>query len=173
MSSLKDAQKIVEEGNVDQWGHMVEVSDNKGRTGLGFHKAAMLEDGEEEDYTNFVTHGRACDNWTAVDIPVILHQSKLVPNPIEYNDPSPSPNFEFPVFEAEEESDVEVSDELSRLLEQDEKTIRSFEEQVELVNLGFEDDVKEVKIRSNLCSEVKKGLIDLLREYSDMFAEGE
>ena len=67
----------------------------------------------------------------------------MVPNPIEYNDPSPSPNFKFPVFEAEEESDVEMSDELSRLLEQDEKTIQSFEEQIELVNLGSEDDVKE------------------------------
>ncbi|KAI5415783.1 hypothetical protein KIW84_040994 [Lathyrus oleraceus] len=176
---------------------MVEVSDNKSRTGLGFqkglstawfedmqlsfrsggffhgneqHLAVVLEDDEEEDCTNFVTHGKACDNWTAIDIPVILHQSKLAPNPIEYNDPSPSPNFEFHVFEAEEESDVEVSDELSRLLEQDEKTIHLFEEQIELVNLGSEDDVKEVKIGSRLCSDVKKGLIDLLREYSDVFA---
>ncbi|KAI5390301.1 hypothetical protein KIW84_075563 [Lathyrus oleraceus] len=74
----------------------------------------------------------------------------MVLNPIEYNDPSPSPNFEFHVFEAEEESGVEVSDELSRLLEQDEKTIQPFEEQVELVNLGSEDDVKEVKIGSRL-----------------------
>ncbi|KAI5445720.1 hypothetical protein KIW84_013809 [Lathyrus oleraceus] len=112
ISSLKDAKKIVEEGNVDQ----------------------------------------------------------LVPNPIEYNDPSPSPNFEFLVFEAKEESDVEVSDELSHLLEQDEKTIQSFEEQIELVNLGSEDDVKKVKIGSRMCPDVKKGLIDLLREYSDMFA---
>ena len=94
----------------------------------------------------------------------------MVPNPIEYNDPSPSPNFEFPVFEAEEESDVELSDELSRLLEQDEKIIQSFEEQIELVNLGSEDDVKEVKIRFCLCPEVKKGLIDLRRVYSDVFA---
>ncbi|KAI5389566.1 hypothetical protein KIW84_075017 [Lathyrus oleraceus] len=131
------------------------------------HLAAVLEDDEEEDCTNFVTH---CNNWTAVDIPVILHRSKLVPNPIEYNDPSPSPNFEFPVFEAEEESDVEVSDELSRLLEQDEKTIQPFEEQIELVNLGSEDNVMEVKIGSRLCPEFKKGLIDLLREYSDVFA---
>ncbi|KAI5425399.1 hypothetical protein KIW84_031270 [Lathyrus oleraceus] len=113
--------------------------------------AVMLEDDEEEDCTNFVTHGKACNNWTAVDIPIILHRTKLIPNPIEYNDPSPSPNFEFPVFEAEEESDEEVSDELSRLLEQDEKIIQSFEEQIELVNLGFEDDVKEVKIGSRLC----------------------
>ncbi|KAI5395544.1 hypothetical protein KIW84_061918 [Lathyrus oleraceus] len=36
MSSLKDAKKIVEEGNVDQWGRMVEISDNKGKTSLGF-----------------------------------------------------------------------------------------------------------------------------------------
>ena len=74
------------------------------------------------------------------------------------------------MFEAEEESDVEVSDELSRLLEQDEKIIQPFKEQIELVNLGFEDDVKEVKIRSQLCLEAKKGLIDLLRDYSDVFA---
>ena len=93
----------MEEGNVDQWGRMVEVSDNKGRTGLGFqkgsstarsedmqlsfrsewfihgnehHLAGVLEDDEEEDYTNFVTHGKACNNWTSVDIPVILHRSK-------------------------------------------------------------------------------------------------
>ena len=74
------------------------------------------------------------------------------------------------MFEVEEESDVEVSDELSRLLEQDEKIIQPFEEQIELVNLGSEDDVKEVKIGSRLCPDVKKGLIDLLREYSDVFA---
>ncbi|KAI5400399.1 hypothetical protein KIW84_065331 [Lathyrus oleraceus] len=175
MSSLKDAQKIVEEGLVDQWGRVVEASDNKGRTGLGFHKGSstvrseemqlsfrsegfihgneqhlvvVLEDNEEEDCANLVTHGGTCNNWTVVDIPVILHRSKLVPNPIEYNDPSPSPNFKFPVFEAEEESDVEVSEELSRLLEQDEKIIHPFEEQIELVNLGSKDDVKEVKIGS-------------------------
>ncbi|KAI5409969.1 hypothetical protein KIW84_055436 [Lathyrus oleraceus] len=94
----------------------------------------------------------------------------MVPNPIEYNDPSPSPNFEFPVFKAEEESDVEVSEELSRLLEQDDKIIQSFEEKIELVNLGSEDDVKEVKIGSRLCPDAKKGLINLLQEYSDVFA---
>ncbi|KAI5435419.1 hypothetical protein KIW84_022012 [Lathyrus oleraceus] len=132
--------------------------------------AVVLEDDEEEDCTNFVTHGKACNNWTAIDILIILHRSKLVSNPIEYIDPSPSRNFEFPVFEAEEESDEEVSDELSRLLEHDEKTIQPFEEQIELVNLGSEDDVKEVKIGSRLCPEVKKGLIDLLREYPDGFA---
>ncbi|KAI5397439.1 hypothetical protein KIW84_063306 [Lathyrus oleraceus] len=96
------------------------------------HLAAVLEDDEEEDCTNFVTHGKACNNLTAVDIP------------------------------AEEESDEEVSYELSHLLEHERKSIQPFEYQIELVNLGSEDDVKEVKIESRLCPEVKKGLVDLL-----------
>ena len=74
----------------------------------------------------------------------------MVSKPIEYNDPTPSPDFEFLVFEAKEENDEEVSDELSRLLEHEGKVIQSFEEQIELVNLGSEDDVKEVKIGSRL-----------------------
>ena len=40
------------------------------------HLVVVLEDDEDEDYTNFVTHGKACDNWIAVDIPVIMHRSK-------------------------------------------------------------------------------------------------
>ncbi|KAI5428945.1 hypothetical protein KIW84_033800 [Lathyrus oleraceus] len=134
------------------------------------HLVVVLGDEEEEDCTNFVTHGKACNNWTVVDTPVIMHRSKLVSNPIEYNDPSPSPNFEFLVFEAEEKSVKEVSDELSRLLEHEGKAIQTLDEKIELVNLGSKDDVKEVKIGSRLCPDVKKGLIDLLREYSDVFA---
>jgi hypothetical protein len=37
--------------------------------------------------------------------------------PIEHNDPTPSPNFEFPVFEAEEDDVEEIPDEITRLLE--------------------------------------------------------
>ena len=40
MSSFKDAQKIVEDGISDQWGHMVEVIENKSRAGLGFQRGS-------------------------------------------------------------------------------------------------------------------------------------
>ncbi|KAI5400195.1 hypothetical protein KIW84_065209 [Lathyrus oleraceus] len=169
MSSLKDAHKIVEEV-VRSEDKQLSFCSGGFIHGKEQHLAVVLEDNEEEDYTYFVAHGETCNNWTAVDISIILHRFKLVPNPIEYNDPSPSLNFEFPVFEAEEESDVEVSEELSRLLEQDQKIIQRFEVQIELVNLGSEDDVKEVKIGSRLCPDAKKGLIDLLLQYSDVFA---
>jgi len=82
---------------------MVEVIENKNHAGLGFqqgssminvedvqpsfhsgrfihgnkqHSAAVIEDDEDEDCTNFVTHGKACHNWIAVDVPVIVHRSK-------------------------------------------------------------------------------------------------
>ncbi|KAI5384904.1 hypothetical protein KIW84_071767 [Lathyrus oleraceus] len=193
MSSFKDAQKVIETGSIDQWGRMVEIDENKNRAELGIqlgssnvkaedvqpsfhsggfihgndqHSVAVIEDDEDEACANFVTHGQTCNNWVVVDVPVIVHQSKLVLKPIEYNDPTPSPNFDFPVFEVEEEGDdEEVSDELSRLLEHEGKAIQPFEEHIELVNLGSEDDLKEVKIGSRLCPEAKKGLIDLIREY--------
>ena len=89
---------------------------------------------------------------------------------IENNDPMPSPNFEFPVFRAEEGDDEEVPVEISRLIEQDEKVIQPFEEPVELVNLGDEEDRKEVKVGALLISEVKEKMLELLREYVDVFA---
>ncbi|KAI5438115.1 hypothetical protein KIW84_024019 [Lathyrus oleraceus] len=176
MSSFKDAQKIIEDGSSDQWCRMVEVAENMNRVDLGFQrglsnvKVKDMQPSFHEDCTNFVTHGKACHNWIVVDVPVIVHRSRLVSKPIKYNDLTPSPNIEFLVFNVEEEIDEEVSDELSRLLEHEEKAIQPFEEHIELVNLGSEDDVKEVKIGSQMCPEVKKRLIDLLRECSDVFA---
>ena len=35
-SSFKDAQKPIKVGNIDQWGRMVEIAENKNRVGLEF-----------------------------------------------------------------------------------------------------------------------------------------
>lgn len=48
----------------------------------------------------------------------------------------PSPNFDFPAFEAEEESDEEIPYEISRLLEQEEKAIHPHKEPIKVINLG-------------------------------------
>ena len=90
--------------------------------------------------------------------------------PTEIIDPRPSCNFEHPVYEAEEESDEEVPEEISRLLEQEEKIIQPFQEPMEVVNLGSEGEVKEIKIGALLDDSVKTRLIELLREYVDVFA---
>ncbi|KAI5412787.1 hypothetical protein KIW84_057421 [Lathyrus oleraceus] len=173
-------------------GQMIKLEDNKFRVGIGYSSgtfnkhglfqsggfihtvedqeaAAVVEDDAEEDSGNFVIPGGVCNNWVVVDVLTVVHKSTLI-KPIEHNDPTPSPNFEFPVFEAEEDDVEEIPDEITRLLEHEEKIIQPHLENLETVNLGSEDCVREVKIGALLEESVKKGLIDLLREYVDVFA---
>ena len=95
---------------------------------------------------------------------------RLINEPVENNDPMPSPNFEFPVFVTEEEELIEIPEEVTRLLEHEERTIQPYKEPLEVINLGSEEDKKEVKIGALLHPEVKSRLIDLLKEYVDVFA---
>ena len=95
---------------------------------------------------------------------------KLINKPVENNDSAPSPNFEFPVFVTEEEELIEIPEEVTRLLEHEERTIQPYKEPLEVINLGSEEDKKEVKIGALLHPEVKIRLIDLLKEYVDVFA---
>src|SRR3954462_13346202 len=81
-----------------------------------------------------------------------------------------SPSFEFPVFEAEEEEDEEISKEISRLLQQKEEAIQPYNEPLEIINLGSDGNRKEVKIGASPSSEIRKSLIQLLKEFSDVFA---
>ena len=47
---------------------------------------------------------------------IINHMCRLIKKPIEHNDPAPSPNFECPVYGAEEEDYDDIPEEVSRLL---------------------------------------------------------
>ena len=60
--------------------------------------------------------------------------------------------------------------ELARLLQQEERAIQPHEEPVESVNLGTEEDKKEVKISANLELSVKQRLIQMLHDYVEIFA---
>ena len=71
---------------------------------------------------------------------------RLIKKHVEYNEPAPSPNFEGPVYGAEEEDYDEIPEEVSRLLEHGENTIQPYKEPLEVINLGSEEDPKEVKI---------------------------
>src|ERR1051325_2685480 len=89
---------------------------------------------------------------------------------IERNNSMLSPDFEFPMFDAEEEVEEEIPDEISRLLKDEERIIQPHKEPLEAINLGSEEDKKEVNIGALLDSNVKGKLIDLLKEYVDVFA---
>ena len=60
--------------------------------------------------------------------------------------------------------------ELARLLLQEERAIQLHEEPVERINLGTEQDKKEVKIGANLEPNIKQRLIQMLRDYVEIFA---
>ncbi|KAI5401652.1 hypothetical protein KIW84_066214 [Lathyrus oleraceus] len=189
-TSYRDAKLAIECGAIAGLGKMIELEDNKSRAGIGFssgvfndkglfksgcfihtgqeEEAATVLEEDAEDSDNFIIPGGVCNNWVAVDVPTVVH--KLISKPIEHNDPTPSPNFEFPVFEAEEDDVEEIPDEIIRLLEHEKKIIQPHLENLETVNLGSEDCVREVKIGALLEESVKKGLIELLREYADVFA---
>ncbi|KAI5400549.1 hypothetical protein KIW84_065438 [Lathyrus oleraceus] len=191
-ASYKDAKLAIECGATAGLGKMIELEDNKSRAGIGFSSGVFNEKGlfksggfihtgqdeeaatvleeDAEDSNNFIIPGGICNNWVVVDIPTVIHKSMLISRPIEHNDPTPSPNFEFPVFEEEEDDVEEIPDEITRLLEHEEKIIQPHLENLETANLGSEDCVREVKIGALLEESVKKGLIELLREYVDVFA---
>ena len=105
ISSLKDVQEAIQAGSIDKWGCVMEIVEDKNRDGLGFqpgpfnakakvmqlifcsggfihendqHSAAIIEDSGDEDEAcaNFVTHGQNCNNWDAVDVPVVIDCSK-------------------------------------------------------------------------------------------------
>ncbi|KAI5430105.1 hypothetical protein KIW84_034613 [Lathyrus oleraceus] len=190
--SYNDAKLAIEHDTTTSLGQMIKLEDNKSWAGIGYSSgafnkhglfqsggfihtvqdeeaAAIVEEDAEEDPGNFVIPGGVCNNWIVVDVPTVVHKSTLI-KPIEHNDPTPSPNFEFPIFEAEEDDVEEIPDEITRLLEHKEKIIQPYIENLETVNLGSEDCVREVKIGALLEEYVKKGLIELLREYVNVFA---
>ena len=84
--------------------------------------------------------------------------------PVEHGTPMLPPNFEFPVYEAMVEEDEEIPVEINWMLEQERKVIRPHQEEIEVINLGTEEDKKEINPR------VKERIIELLREYPDIFA---
>ena len=65
--------------------------------------------------------------------------------------------------------DDDLPPDLLRLVAQDEKQILPHQEVTKAINLGTEEERKEVKIGTTLSPTIREKLIDLLREYSDVF----
>ncbi|GAU44160.1 hypothetical protein TSUD_399820 [Trifolium subterraneum] len=195
MSSAKDAQREVQQRSHLKWGKLLQMPERRHMEGMGsapstgtvnsnkgtFVSAepihtppetnAIIEDKVEEEQPSIVIPGGICRNWVVVDVPSVTPLSKLrINEPVEHNVPRPSPNFEFPVYEAEEEEDEGIPDEIKRLLDQEKKVIQPHEENVELIDLSSGEGKKEIKIGASLEASVKERVIVLLREYVDIFA---
>jgi hypothetical protein len=107
------------------------------------------------------------------------HSKKIKPSscrstskPIETNTAIIPIDFELPINQAEEgdEDNYELREGLARLLEQEEKEIQPYQEPIEVINLGTNEDKKEIKIGASLQEDIKRSLVSLLQEYVDVFA---
>ena len=77
------------------------------------------------------------------------------------------------INEIDFEEDIDKLDlppKMLRLLTMEDKQILPHQEVIELINLGIDDEKKEVKIGSSLDSSTKKEITDLLKEYANIFA---
>ena len=81
-------------------------------------------------------------------------------------------NFDAPINQVEEEDDkdLELSEKLAREINQKYDNIQPYQESIETINLGTEEDPKEIKLGITLEKNVKERLIKLLHEYVDVFA---
>ena len=60
--------------------------------------------------------------------------------------------------------------EMRRLIDQENKKILPYQEKIEVINLGKNEENKEVKVGTSLSIEMKKEILDLLHDFADVFA---
>ena len=101
----------------------------------------------------------------------VIH-CRVTPNLVDNSYAIAKYDFDNPIYQAEDEGeeDCEVLGELVRLLQQEERVIQPHEEPVEVVNLGTNEDRKEIKIGAGLENSVKERLVQMLRDYIEVFS---
>ncbi|XP_027368345.1 uncharacterized protein LOC113874309 [Abrus precatorius] len=112
-------------------------------------------------------------NWEIIELPVIFNAySKSESDMSESNSANTSStNFNCPINQAiEDDSDVDLSSEFLRLVDQEVKEIQPHDEPTETINLGTENDKREIKIGILMKKQECDKLIKLLHDYSDVFA---
>ena len=83
----------------------------------------------------------------------------------------PNVDFEQPVNQVEEEEDEDwgLLPNLRRIVQREEREIKSHQEETEVVTLGTSEEKKEVKIDTCVSTNIQDELVALLRDYQDIF----
>ncbi|KAA3452473.1 RNA-directed DNA polymerase (Reverse transcriptase), Ribonuclease H-like protein [Gossypium australe] len=143
------------------------------------HINAISEGKNEEENWNGIRPyepSSVLNNWTAEEILVAFRTYSESP---DINDLSNTTNDSECPFEQdmcmedfqdlEDDQGCDLSPELLRMVEQEEKQILPHKESVEIMNLGDRQEKKEVKIGACITVETKRDLIKLLQEFKDVF----
>ncbi|XP_057948187.1 uncharacterized protein LOC131143834 [Malania oleifera] len=122
--------------------------------------------------TEWIRHlqpGVQLQNWSSFDLPDIImnkeNNNTRIPRQVI------DINFENLIHETEvEDQEINLSPEMERMLKSDEKPILTSSDPTVMINLGTEEEPKQVKIGALLKGEEKDKMIELLREYRDVFS---
>ncbi|XP_022764236.1 uncharacterized protein LOC111309440 [Durio zibethinus] len=130
----------------------------------------------QEEWVRLCPQDYELNNWSAIEMPLTFDFDSMSLNEHEDNhDNNQEVSFENSINtdELDNEENFEeyvMPPDLMRMVEQENKPIEPHQEVVDLVNLGDEENKKEVRIGTSLTSEDRRRLADLLREFVDIFA---
>ena len=60
--------------------------------------------------------------------------------------------------------------ELKRMVGQEDREMKPYQEEMKIVNLGFGEEKKEVKVGTGITTPIWDELVALLRDYKDIFS---
>ena len=88
------------------------------------------------------------------------------------NTEDPNVDFEQLVNQVEDEEDEDWGFplELKRMVEQEDREMKSHQEVTEILKLGVGEEKKEVKVGTGMTTPIQDELVALLRDYQDIFA---
>ncbi|KAK9019602.1 hypothetical protein V6N11_054118 [Hibiscus sabdariffa] len=117
------------------------------------------------------------NNWVAEEFPVVFKTNTEFPdiNCISNIVPDSQIDFEQNLSpeeftNCEDEAECDLPNDLLRMMESEEKQILPYQEELEILNLGTEEERREVKIGTTISAETRQNLIKLLHEYKVVFA---
>ncbi|KAK8703732.1 hypothetical protein V6N13_047378 [Hibiscus sabdariffa] len=121
--------------------------------------------------------GFELNNWTAEELPVIFKTntgfldvngvSSIIPDSqVDFGQNPSSEEF----TNCEDDEGCDLPDDLRRMMECEEKQILPHKEELETLNLGTEEERREVKIGTTISADTRQNLIKLLQKYIDVFA---
>jgi len=88
------------------------------------------------------------------------------------NTEDPAVDFEREVnrLEVEEEEGMQFPPKLERMVAQEDREVKLYQEETTVVNLGVGYEKKEVKVGTSMTTPIRDELVVLLRNYKDVFA---
>ncbi|XP_050890983.1 uncharacterized protein LOC127096461 [Lathyrus oleraceus] len=144
-----NSQNLKKPAPIATKGSMLLLSENFSSAGsLDDNRICAMEEEEEEDVGLIFTKtdGKGATKWTEIEIPKVTLIEISSSTTTNDNSATVSYDFDNPINQAGEEceEEAEIPEELARLLKQQEKVIQPHEESVEVINLGTNEEAKEV-----------------------------